>query len=349
MQQQEQKQQEHDDVEAITPLCLPAKKRKESRNPPTTATATVDAVVTTTATYCLPAKKRVWAIQPDLIPDKPLSPFDLNVEYEPPLEEEKEEKREIPFVDDINQSTENSNEEKEDEDEPSSEEEKEEEEAPFVDDICQSTENSTEEKEEAEDDEDGIVCAICQSTDGDPIDPIVLCDGCDLMVHTTCYGNPLIKGIPEGDWFCHQCLSQAENEEKAFSCCLCPSLGGALKPIGDGRWAHVVCAVFVPEVFFSDPEGRDGIDWSKVPASRWEGKCYVCDSKSGCVIDCSEPKCGLAFHVTCGLKEELCIEYNQGRNKGDIVAGFCKDHTELWKKVIIIYIYACVYIYVYID
>ncbi|GMQ05868.1 hypothetical protein CsSME_00050704 [Camellia sinensis var. sinensis] len=34
-------------------------------------------------------------------------------------------------------------------------------------------------------------------------------------------------------------------------------------------------------------------------------------------------------------KEELCIEYKEGgRNKGGggVVAGFCKDHTELWKK-----------------
>ncbi|CAL5329881.1 unnamed protein product [Camellia sinensis] len=34
-------------------------------------------------------------------------------------------------------------------------------------------------------------------------------------------------------------------------------------------------------------------------------------------------------------KEELCIEYREGwRNKGGggVVAGFCKDHIELWKK-----------------
>jgi hypothetical protein len=45
-----------------------------------------------------------------------------------------------------------------------------------------------------DDDDDGIVCAVCQSTDGDPSDPIVFCDGCDLMVHATCYGNPLCEG-----------------------------------------------------------------------------------------------------------------------------------------------------------
>lgn len=198
-----------------------------------------------------------------------------------------------------------------------------------------------EENEEGEGDvdvDDGIECAVCQSTDGDPSDPIVFCDGCDLMVHSTCYGSPLTKGIPEGDWFCAQCLvSQSpqtgNGNADSFSCCLCPVTGGAMKPTNDGRWAHIVCAVFVPEVFFTDPEGREGIDFSRVPDKRWGQSCYVCVSGRGCAIDCSELKCPLAFHVGCGLKEELCIEYREGKNKGAVVAGFCKKHTELWKKV----------------
>ncbi|KAJ8532294.1 hypothetical protein K7X08_012217 [Anisodus acutangulus] len=182
------------------------------------------------------------------------------------------------------------------------------------------------------DDDDGIICVICNSTDGDPSDPIVLCDGCDLMVHTTCYGHPFTDGIPEGDWFCAQCLA-SKSGPKSFTCCLCPETGGALKSTMDeGKWAHIVCGLFVPEVFFNDPEGREGIDFSKVPKRRWEKKCYICKSRNGCAIDCSEPKCPLSFHVTCGLKNELCIEYTEGRRNGGVVAGFCTSHTELWKK-----------------
>ncbi|CAN4104290.1 unnamed protein product [Withania somnifera] len=183
--------------------------------------------------------------------------------------------------------------------------------------------------------DDGIICAICNSTDGDPLDPIVLCDGCDLMVHTTCYGHPLTKGVPEGDWFCSLCLAYKIADlvtPKSFTCCLCPEKGGAMKATINGKWAHVVCSLFVPEVYFVDSEGREGIDYSKVPKRRWETKCYICKTKNGCVIDCSEPKCRLSFHVTCGLKDELCIEYTQGRKNGGVVAGFCSSHTELWKK-----------------
>ncbi|KAF8409169.1 hypothetical protein HHK36_005243 [Tetracentron sinense] len=283
--------QQEQEEEIMNSLQLPAKKRKESWDSP---------LLPTTTTQFLPAKKRVWALQPILNPITPLSPFDLNVEYKPSPEENEPEK-----------------------------------ETPDANEAIQYSEDCKEDEE----DDDGIVCNICQSTDGDPSDPIVLCDGCDLMVHTTCYGNPLIRGIPEGDWFCSRCLvssnsrqSVADEKKKECNCCLCPVKGGAMKPTMDGRWAHILCSLLVPEVFFGDPEGRDGIDCSRVPSRRWKEICYVCNSASGCAIECSEPKCSLAFHVTCGLKEELCIEYREGKNRGAVVAGFCKSHTELWNK-----------------
>ncbi|GJV85781.1 protein Jade-1 [Tanacetum coccineum] len=262
-------------------INLPAKKRPISTN--------LDSDTTPATTYCLPAKKRICALNPDLFPNKPFSPFDLNLEYDP--RSDQIEKKVL--------------------------------------------ENEEEQKEKEEADEDGIVCAICQSTDGDSLDPIVLCDGCDLMVHVTCYGKPLVNGVPDGDWFCCQCLAKdKENNiiDDVLSCCLCPVKGGALKPTNDGRWAHIVCALYVPEVFFEDPDGREGIDCSKVLEKRWGKKCYLCKKRDGCVVECSEQKCCLRFHVTCGLNEDLCIEYKEGRNKGAIVAGFCKTHTDLWKK-----------------
>jgi NuA3 HAT complex component NTO1 len=193
----------------------------------------------------------------------------------------------------------------------------------------QNEEKSPESTEEEID--DGVLCAVCQSTDGDPSDPIVFCDGCDLMVHASCYGNPLIKSIPEGDWFCSVCSSKSPQKKK--KCCLCPSRGGALKPTVDGKWAHVMCALLVPEVFFRDPEGRDGIDCSSVPCKRWQKDCFICGRNHGCAIDCAESKCKLGFHVSCGLEEGLCIEYREGKG-ADIVAGFCTEHTKLWQKVI---------------
>ncbi|CAN6457361.1 unnamed protein product [Victoria cruziana] len=179
--------------------------------------------------------------------------------------------------------------------------------------------------------DDGIVCDVCKSTDGDPSDPIVLCDGCDVMVHASCYGDPLVRAIPGGDWFCAKCQFRNSCSEELPSCCLCPADRGALKPTTDGRWAHILCALLVPEVFFRDSVGREGIDCSNVPRRRWEGDCYICNTNRGSVIECSEPRCSSAFHSSCGLENDLHLEYKEER-AGDLIVGFCKHHTRLWKK-----------------
>ncbi|KAM3347459.1 hypothetical protein ACQJBY_021420 [Aegilops geniculata] len=190
----------------------------------------------------------------------------------------------------------------------------------------------------AEEEDDGILCAVCRSTDGDPSDPIVFCDGCDLMVHATCYGNPLAQSIPDGDWFCSLCSGKpaAAAGKKGGKparppCRLCPARGGAMKRTTDGAWAHIACALLVPEVFFRDPDGREAIDCSLVPGRRFTRRCYVCESSRGCALECSQPKCDLGFHVSCGLNGGLCIEYREEKS-GGVVAGFCREHTKLWEK-----------------
>lgn len=191
------------------------------------------------------------------------------------------------------------------------------------------------EQEAEEEQDDGVLCAVCRSTDGDPSDPIVFCDGCDLMVHASCYGNPLAQAIPDGDWFCSLCSTNKSKAMEAAArprCCLCPAKGGAMKRTTEGQWAHIACALLVPEVFFRDPDGRDGVDCSRVPAHRFTKDCYICGTNTGCALECSQPKCGRGFHVSCGLDGGLCIEYQEGKS-GAIVAGFCREHTELWEKV----------------
>ncbi|KAK9153200.1 hypothetical protein Sjap_000680 [Stephania japonica] len=276
-----------------TSSVLPAKKRRKDYS-----------WRSTTSPLRLPAKKRIWAphiIIPESPPKQPDLGFDLNALFEASPEKMKRH-----LVD-------------------------------FDDSDVQVSESNQQQQEEEED--DGIVCGVCRSTDGDPSDPIVLCDGCDAMVHALCYGSPLNQGVPEGDWFCATCQqspSSPRNGTGELCCCLCPVKGGVMKPTTDDQWAHIACALLVPEVFFRDPEGRGGIDCSRLPQKRWEETCYICDSSEGCAINCSEPKCSLAFHVGCGLNEDLCIEYKEGRSGrgggAGIVAGFCKSHSQLWKK-----------------
>lgn len=55
-----------------------------------------------------------------------------------------------------------------------------------------------------------VTCIYCRKGDND--ESLLLCDSCDRGCHTYCH-RPLMTEIPEGDWFCPNCISlQGESE-----------------------------------------------------------------------------------------------------------------------------------------
>ncbi|ELT97210.1 hypothetical protein CAPTEDRAFT_153956 [Capitella teleta] len=124
------------------------------------------------------------------------------------------------------------------------------------------------------------------------------CSECGICVHACCYGVPTSE-VGE-KWVCARCSAQAEKAD----CCLCVLRGGALKPTDRGEWAHVVCALNIPDVKFSD-QLRSVIVTSNINPVRLKLKCVYCQEitkdseKVGICTQCSTGKCATAFHVTC--------------------------------------------------
>ena len=113
-------------------------------------------------------------------------------------------------------------------------------------------------------------------------DVIVLCDGCNVATHQSCYGRELIKmdnkgktwldENPDEGWWCKRCLTLKENQDKitphglqdnmdetAIKCFICKEFKGLLgqfylKDFGLNAqsWAHYTCVNYIPEIHFID-------------------------------------------------------------------------------------------------
>ncbi|MED6250744.1 Protein AF-17 [Ataeniobius toweri] len=109
-------------------------------------------------------------------------------------------------------------------------------------------------------------CCVCSDERGWAENPLVYCDGhgCSVAVHQACYG---IVQVPTGPWFCRKC----ESQERAarVRCELCPHKDGALKRTDSGGWAHVVCALYIPEVQFANVLTMEPIILQYVPHERY--------------------------------------------------------------------------------
>lgn len=177
--------------------------------------------------------------------------------------------------------------------------------------------------------DENVICDVCRSPDSEEGNEMVFCDSCNICVHQACYG---ITRIPEGQWLCCTC-----NLGKRPKCVLCPNKGGAMKSTRSGqKWAHVSCALWIPEVSIGCVEKMEPITKiSSIPQSRWALICVLCRERVGACIQCSVKTCKTAYHVTCAFKHGLemrAIIEDENADDGVKLRSYCEKHSKSSKK-----------------
>ncbi|KAL2160149.1 hypothetical protein VTH06DRAFT_1804 [Thermothelomyces fergusii] len=107
-------------------------------------------------------------------------------------------------------------------------------------------------------------------------------------------------------------------------CCLCPNdiPGAEIMPTDDGRKAHRMCALYLPETYIETVDGREVVaNVAGIDKARLELKCLYCRSKRGACFQCSQKKCPRAYHATCAAAAGVFVEEQE-------VPVFGEDGTE---------------------
>ncbi|KAL8176039.1 UNVERIFIED_CONTAM: hypothetical protein K2H54_018894 [Gekko kuhli] len=98
-------------------------------------------------------------------------------------------------------------------------------------------------------------------------------------------------------------------------------------------WAHVVCALYIPEVQFANVLTMEPIVLQYVPHDRFNKICYICEEQgreskaaSGACMTCNRHGCRQAFHVTCAQMAGLLCEEEVLEVDNVKYCGYCKYH-----------------------
>jgi NuA3 HAT complex component NTO1 len=106
------------------------------------------------------------------------------------------------------------------------------------------------------------------------------------------------------------------------TCIFCPNSDGAFKQTNSSKWAHLLCAMWIPEVTLGNHTFMEPVmDVDKVPKSRWKLTCYICNQQMGACIQCGNKACYQAFHVTCARRARLFLKMKNSSGGLDVLDG----------------------------
>ncbi|KAG5519713.1 hypothetical protein PMAC_001870 [Pneumocystis sp. 'macacae'] len=165
------------------------------------------------------------------------------------------------------------------------------------------------------------LCRVCELFE--PKSMLYKCKTCGLIVHKTCYGI----SIDSDSWYCDMCINdKAPIVSTNYKCVLCSvhnhspsdlnSLSReALKQTSGNNWAHVSCAIWIPELKFTDPstfQPIEGIGAISLP--RWQQICSICKKTQGACALCYI--CHIPIHVTCAIHAGYIVGFDITLAKG---------------------------------
>ncbi|KAJ2609370.1 hypothetical protein H4S08_004083 [Coemansia sp. RSA 1365] len=132
------------------------------------------------------------------------------------------------------------------------------------------------------------------------------------------------ESLPADESACAVCGSEECDNTNAIVFC-----DGSFKKTTTNKWAHVLCALWIPEVGISNSVYMEPIDSvDQIPRSRWKLYCHLCHRKVGACIQCSQRQCFTAFHPTCARRARLSMTVRADRRSAEpVFRAFCERHT----------------------
>ncbi|KAH9638454.1 hypothetical protein HF086_016779 [Spodoptera exigua] len=156
-----------------------------------------------------------------------------------------------------------------------------------------------------------LICAGCLGSRSDDFNEIVECDGCGVTVHEGCYGvsdttseSSTVSSASTEPWFCEACKAGVTDP----NCELCPNKGGIFKETEVGAWVHLVCALYVPGVAFSEVERLSGVTLFEMAYSRGQRSGLLAEAHS------EEAEQADPFYAHCKLHSDKALVKKRKRN-----------------------------------
>lgn len=79
-------------------------------------------------------------------------------------------------------------------------------------------------------------------------------------------------------------------------------------------------------------QGREPIDILMTPLRRHTQTCIYCNQSCGVCVECSDSTCKKWFHITCGQRNDIFLEYTPKEHGADVIVSYCKEHGKRWAK-----------------